>query len=184
MNKSMVVTFVISLALAGVASAEPIKSGPQSGQKVPGPFKPLHVNGPDAGNRECLYCKFGPRPVVMIFAREASPAVTALVKKIDSATATHQDERLGSCAIFLSDSKDLPAALKSVVEKDGIKNTVLAIDDPAGPESYKIAAEADVTVILYTHRVVKANHAFRTGELTATAADAVVADLAKILTDE
>ena len=120
----------------------------------------------------------------MIFAREASPAVTALVKKIDAATAAHQDERLGSFAVFLSDSKELPAALKSVVEKEGIKNTILAIDDPAGPESYKIAADADVTVLLYTHRTVKANHAFRKGELTATAADAVLADLAKILTDE
>ena len=95
------------------------------------------------------------------------------MKKIDAATAAHQEERLGSCAIFLSNSKELPAALKSFVEKEGIKNTILAIDDPGRPESYKIAAEADVTVLLYTHRTVKANHAFRKGELTAKAADAV-----------
>jgi hypothetical protein len=183
MRKSIIVVWA-SLALAGAASAEPVVSGPQAGQKVPGPFKPLHVNGPDAGKRECLYCKFGPRPVVMVFAREASPAVAALVKKLDAATAADKDERLGSCAIFLSDSKDLPAALKSFVDKEGVKSTIVATDDPAGPEAYKIAADAEVTVILYTHRTVKANHAFHKGEFTAAAADAVVADLAKILADE
>jgi hypothetical protein len=183
MRKSVIVAWA-ALVLAGAASAEPITSGPQAGQKVPGPFKPLHVNGPDAGNRECLYCKFGARPVVMIFAREASPATKALVKKIDADTAAHQDERLCSCAVFLSDNKELPAALKSFVEKEAVKSTVLAVMGPDGPAGYKIAADADVTVILYTHHAVKANHAFRKGELTAAAADAVVADLAKILTDE
>jgi hypothetical protein len=183
MRQSIIVVWS-ALALAGAVSAEPITSGPQAGQKVPGPFKPLHVNGPDAGKNECLYCKFGARPVVMIFAREASPAVAALVKKIDTATAAHKEERLCSCAVFLSDSKELPAALKSMIQKEGVTTTVLAIDEPAGPTSYKIAAEADVTVILYTHYSVKANHTFRKGELNAAACDAVIADLAKILADE
>jgi hypothetical protein len=183
MRKFLIAAWAV-LALAGVAPADPIVSGPQPGQKVPGPFKPLHVNGSDAGKRECLYCKFGARPVVMIFAREASPAVAALVKKIDAATTAHNNERLGSCAIFLSDSKELPAALKSFVEKERIEEIILATDDPTGPESYKIATEAEVTVLLYTHRTVKANHAFRKGELTTKAADAIFADLAKILTEE
>jgi hypothetical protein len=184
MSKSMVVPLVVALALAGAASAEPVASGPQTGQKVPGSFKPINITGPNAGSRECLYCKFGPRPVVMVFAREASPAAAALVKKLDAATAAHQDDCLCSCVIFLSDSKELPAALKSIVEKEGIKSTILAIDGPDGPASYKIAAEADVTVILYSHHVVKANHAFRKGELTDRAAETVIADLAKILTEE
>jgi hypothetical protein len=183
MGKS-IPSILVAVMMVGAAAAEPITSGPQAGQKVPGPFKPLHVNGPDAGKRECLYCKFGPRPVVMVFAREASPALAALVKKIDTATAAHRDARLAGCAIFLSDAKELPAVLKGLIEKEGIKNIVLAIDGPAGPASYKIAAEADVTVILYSHHVVKANRSFRKGELNAAAAAAVIADLAKILTDD
>jgi hypothetical protein len=178
-----IVSATAALALAGMTFAEPITSGPQAGEKVPGPFKPLHVNGPDAGERECLYCKFGACPVVMIFAREPGAAVEALVKKIDAATAAHRDERLGSCAIFLSDSKELPAALKSFVAKEGISGTILALDSAAGPASYKIASEADITVILYSHRTVKANRAFRKGELTSEAADAILGELPKILAD-
>ena len=43
---------------------------------------------------------------------------------------------------------------------------MLSIDNPAGPSGYDIPKEADVTVVLYTKRNVKVNHAFKKGELT------------------
>ncbi len=175
---------ILSAGLVGVALAEPVTSGPQVGQKVPGPFKPLHVTGPDAGQRECLYCKNGANPVAMIFAREVSPELVALLKQIDAATAAHADCSMGSFVVFLSDLKELPDQLKKIAETDGIKTTILSVDEPAGPPSYKIAGDADVTVVLYTHRTVKVNRAFRKGELDDKAAAAVVTDLAKILPTE
>ncbi len=181
---AIVPLLILSPGFVEVALAEPIASGPQVGQKVPGPFKPLHVTGPDAGRRECLYCKNGANPVAMIFAREVSPALVALLKQIDAATAAHADCRMGSFVVFLNDAAALPGELKKVAEKESIKTTILSIDEPAGPASYKIAAGADVTVILYTHRTVKANYAFRKGELDEKAATAVVNDLAKILPTE
>jgi hypothetical protein len=175
---------VAFLAVGGIASAQPITSGPQAGQKVPGPFAPLHTTGPDAGQRVCLYCKNGVHPVAMIFAREVSPAVVTLIKKIDAATVAHSDVHMGSFATFLNDSSALPAALKQVAEQERIQTTILCVADPAGPPSYKIAADADVTVILYTHRTVKANYAFRKGELNEQAVNAIVGDVAKILPAE
>jgi len=56
-----------------------------------------------------------------------------------------------------------------------------AIDNPAGPEGYNVARDADVTVVLYRERTVKANHAIKKGELKDTGIKAVVADLPKIL---
>ncbi len=53
-------------------AAASLQSGPQAGQKVPGPFKPLHATGPDAGQQVCLVCKNGANPVAMIFARNVS----------------------------------------------------------------------------------------------------------------
>lgn len=174
----------LTLALAGVVSAQSITSGPQAGDKVPGPFAPLNVTGPDAGNKVCQYCKNGTHPVAMIFAREVSPAVVALIKKIDAATAAHQECQMGSFITFLSDAPEMPAALKQVADQQNIRTTILCTFAPAGPPSYKIAPDADVTVILYTHRTVKANYAFRTGELSEQAIDAVIADVAKILPTE
>ena len=100
---------VALLAVGGIASAQSITSGPQAGQKVPGPFKPLHVNGPDAGMRECLYCKFGPRPVVMIFARETSPALAALVKGSDARSIDRLELRRRSEDLVLALAAAAPA---------------------------------------------------------------------------
>ena len=182
--RKFAVAAAVALAFAGVVSAQSITSGPPAGQKVPGPFAPLNVTGPDAGDKVCQYCKNGVNPVAMIFARQVTPALVSLLKKIDAATAAHQDCRMGSFVTFLSDSPDLPATLKQVAEREHIQTTILCTFAPAGPASYKIAPDADVTVILYTHRTVKANYAFRTGELSEPAVDAIVADVAKILPTE
>src|SRR5262249_34994860 len=67
-------------------------------------------------------------------------------------------------------------------KKDGIKTTILSIlENRAGPPEYKLAKDADVTVILYAKRKVVANHAFKKGELNAKAIDTIMADVPKIL---
>ena len=45
----------------------------------------------------------------------------------------------------------------------------------------KVAAESDVTVVLYVGRVVKANYAFKKGKMTADDVNRIVGDLTKIL---
>jgi hypothetical protein len=171
-----------STLLAGTAAAEPtVQSGPQVGQKVPGPFRPLNVTGPDAGTKTCLYCKHGPRPVAAIFAQEASPAVVALMKKIDAATAAHSDCRMGSFIVFCNDAADLPKQLLDLAHKENLKNIIVSTYAAGGPPAYHLAGEADVTVVLYSHFTVKANHAFKKGAMTAQDIDKVVADVAKIL---
>ena len=123
--------------------------------------------------------------MAMIFAREISPTLTSLVKKIDAETEKNKSAKMGSFVVFLSnDEKGMEEKLKSLASKEGIKNTVLAIDNVAGPEGYNIAKDADVTVVLYTKRNVKANHSFRKGELNDSAVSSIVKDVTKILPDK
>src|SRR5437588_1198653 len=98
---------VLTLALTAgmVFAAEGLKSGPQVGEKVPGPFHPLNINGEKAGEKNCLFCQNGQNPVAMIFAREASEPLTTLIKKIDAATAKNSGCSMGSFVVFLSDSE-------------------------------------------------------------------------------
>ena len=117
----------------------------------------------------------------MIFAREISDNLTSLVKKIDEATAKNSSCSMGSFVVFCSDDEALPKKLKELAKTQGLKKLVLTVDNPAGPEGYDIAKEADVTVVLYTNKKVKANRAFKKGELKAKDIDAIVADVAKIL---
>jgi len=175
---------VAALALAIPASAEHIKSGPQAGEKVPGPFHPVNITGEHKGEKFCLFCVNGENPVAMIFAREASPELTRLIKKIDEATAKNKDKAMGSFVVFLNDKDGLDKDLAKLAEKEKIQKTVLSIDNPAGPKEYGVAQDADVTVVLYRERVVKANHAFKKGELTDKDIEKIVAEVPMILAEK
>jgi hypothetical protein len=184
MRQRIAVGSLCTLALlAGtVLAAETFKSGPQVGKDVPGPFHPLNINGEQAGQRFCLYCCNGSNPVAMVFARDLSKPVETLIKKIDKANEKYADKKMGSFFVFLNnDSDELQNKLKAVAAKEHLKHTVLALDNAAGPKNYDVAPEADVTVVLYTDRNVKANYAFKKSELNAKAIDKIIADLPKIL---
>ena len=127
---------------------------------------------------------FGSSPVAMIFAREASDPLTSLVKKIDAATEINKDKKMGSFVVFLTDEENAKDRLKSLADKQGIKNTIFAIDNVAGPPNYNIEKEADVIVVLYNRRKVEANYAFKKGELNAQAIERILGDLPKILPEK
>jgi hypothetical protein len=166
--------------LVGVASAAEPKSGTQVGEKV-FPFHPLNCTGDHAGEKYCLICENGPNPVAMIFARRVTPELTRLIKRIDEATAKNKERSMGSFVVLLSDSDNLEIELKELAKKEKIQHCILAIDDPEGPKGCNIAPEAEVTVVLYSMQIVKANHTFKKGELSDKGIEAIVADLAKIL---
>src|SRR5262249_12718825 len=110
-----------------------------------------------------------------------TPAVAALIKKIDAATVKNAGGEMGSFVVFCCAEAGLDKKLRSLAEKEKIQKCILSIDEPAGPEGYKVSKDADVTVVLYTKHTVKANHACRKGELKDKAIDRVLADLPKIL---
>src|SRR6266498_35298 len=88
----------------------------------------------------------------MIFAREISDDLTSLVKKIDAETGKNKSARMGSFVVFLSTDEGMEEKLKDLVKKEGLKHTILTLDNPAGPRAYNITKDADVTVVLYNKR--------------------------------
>ena len=70
---------------------------------------------------------------------------------------------MGSFVVFCSDAEGLEKQLKELVEKEKLKNIILSIDNPSGPPKYKVAKEAEVTVVLYNKHKVKANFALQEG---------------------
>lgn len=120
----------------------------------------------------------------MVFAREVTDGLTSLVKKIDESTAKNNDCRMGSFVVFCSDEEGLKKKLEELADKEKLKKTILTIDNPAGPEGYDIAKDADVTVLLYVGQKVKVNHAYKKGELTDREVDRIVSELPKILPDK
>jgi hypothetical protein len=54
MNNSCFVGVVAASVLAIAGAAGDLKSGPQVGEQLPGPFHPLNINGAKAGKKNCL----------------------------------------------------------------------------------------------------------------------------------
>lgn len=120
----------------------------------------------------------------MIFAREVSDSLTSLVKKIDEATQKNSGCRMGSFVVFCSDEEGLKKKLEKLGDKEQLKKTVLTIDNPAGPEGYEIAKDADVTVLLYVGQTVKVNRAYKKGELKDDEVERILKELPKILPEK
>ena len=125
--------------------------------------------------------------MVCIFTRTLTGNLASLVKQIDKQVAKNKEKDMRAFVVLLTDEVD--AAEKKLVvfaKKHGIKNVPLTVfDGIAGPPKYKIAKDAEVTVMLWrgNDKTVKANHAFRKGQLKAANVKAIGKDTAKILED-
>ena len=121
--------------------------------------------------------------MVCVFARQTSEPLASLVKQIDAEIA--KNSQLKSFVVFLTDDADETASkLKEMAEECGLKNVPLTVvENPAGPPHYKIAQDADVTVMMWRGTQVKANHAYPKGGLTESEVKSIMADLPKILND-
>jgi hypothetical protein len=182
MVRKLFAAAALTVAVAGgfVVAAE-IKSGPQAGEKLAGPFHPLNVNGESAGKKACLYCSNGENPVAMVFARSPEcPATQKLIAELEKVTAANSKCNMGSYVVFLTDDDKAADQLKEISAKLKLKNVVLAIDNPAGPDKYNVAKDADLTVVLYTERTSKVNHAFGKGKITDKDIATIVSEVSKI----
>lgn len=164
------------------AGEKGVKSGPQVGENArPKPFYPLNLNGPTPDEKQCLVCRNGNNPVAMIFARETSEPLTDLISKLDAETVKNAEKKMGSFAVFCNDAEGLPSKLKDIAKSQKLKAFVLAVDNPTGPDSYNIAKDAEVTVVLYNKSKVIANYSFKKGELKSGDVEKIVSDVSKIV---
>jgi len=163
--------FWISLALltscAVPANAEdPCVSGLKLGQR-PGPYSFLVATGPERGQSTCYVCETAERPAVVIFARSLSDPLGKLAAKLDKSVSENKKAELRGWVTFLSN--DQPALDPQVVEwgkKHAIRQMPIGVfESEGGPPSYRLARDADITVLLFVKKKVVANFAFRSGEL-------------------
>lgn len=174
---------VMALALSfQSAQAADIQSGLQVGD-YPGAYYVEDVTGPAAGEKLCYRCRYGSRPVVNIFTRSMNENVAKLVKDLDQVVGKNKDGGMSAFVVLLTDKPDSEAAaLKQAAGKLGIKHTPLTVfENSTGPGKYKIAKDADVTVMMWVESDVKVNHAMKASDLNKESIAKIIADTQKIL---
>lgn len=121
--------------------------------------------------------------MVTIFARELTDELTSLVKQLDKKVGENQDQKMAAFVVLLTDDPDADETkLKHLAIHHKIKNIPLTIfDGIPGPPKYKIAEDADLTVLMWRKHTVKVNHALTKGKLNKESIKKIVSDTDKIL---
>jgi hypothetical protein len=166
------------LAMAPARADDPCQSGLQTGQR-PGPYSFVLATGAERGKSTCYICETGDKPAVIVFARTPNDMLGKLVAGIDKAMMGHKALDLRAWVTFLgaSDTGLEESAVKWGREH-AIRNVPLGVfEDPIGPPSYRLAKDADVTVLVFVKQKVTANFAFRAGELNADRIEEVLKTL-------
>jgi hypothetical protein len=183
------VTCSLVLAVAAVAVAAELKSGPQPDQAI-GPFDVVKCAGGtdddvSVGEQLCYRCRYGNRPMVMVFTRAANDAVVALTSKLNEEVAEHKDKKLSAFVNLIGDDnrEALEAQAKALAKKAKAEHVplVVPVESANGPEDYSINPSAEVTVILAVRGKVKASLAFEPGKLDEAAVDAIVEQVDSLL---
>ena len=122
--------------------------------------------------------------MINIHAREITDNLASLVKQIDSlvdSAGNMSSNTKHAFVVLLTDDPDAAESkLAKLADKHSIKNSPLTLfDGVAGPRGYKIAKNADVTVMMWSGQKVKFNQAFAKGELDAAAVKELVAEAKK-----
>ena len=181
MKKFLAVTCVAMIATTAFAAE--LTPGLKVGQRVPA-FHVQDVTGPakDRG-KICYRCQYGNRPVVSIFAREMTPEVAKLVKEIDGVVGKNQDKKMAAFVVLMTEDPDTAeSGLKKVATEQKIQHTPLTVfDGKAGPRGYKVAKDADVTIMMWNESKVAAAHGFKKDKFNKDAISKVVKATKKIL---
>jgi hypothetical protein len=185
--KSHSIYVVVALCSVGgrcfLSADEPCKSGLQTGQR-PGPYSAVQATGPQRGQSCCYICETADKPAAVIFARSLSDSLGKLVHEIDRALPQFKASGLRAWVTFLSDDQPtLDAKVVKWSQDHAIRNVPLGVfEEASGPPSYRLAEDADVTVLLFVRQQVVLNFAFRTGELTEARIAGILKGLPQITT--
>jgi hypothetical protein len=148
---------LMTLSLIATAGADDSAStdGLQAGDPI-GVFYVTKVAGAvddevEPGETLCYRCRYGSRPMVMVFARDTGGRVPELLKAIEQSVGENEEARLkGIMTLIGEDAATLKNDAGKIAEKVDAKlvPVVVAKETKTGPLSYKISETADVTIVL------------------------------------
>jgi hypothetical protein len=178
----------VAVAVAAVAvRADEVKSGPQPGQPI-GAFDVTKCagasdDGVSVGQSLCYRCKYGGRPMVMVFTRSSGDKVTQLVKELDEAVAKNSDKQLRAFVNIVGEDRSAAeTAAKEFGSKNSFANVPIVVPQESdnGPDNYGINPKAEVTVIVASQGKVTASHGF-TGAPSSDEVKQILADVSQAL---
>lgn len=174
-------SYLVVLCFAGTVAADPCESGLKPGQR-PGPYSFNVATGPQRGQQFCYVCETADKPAVVVFARKPTDALGKLLNRCDDFLLSQPKDSVRAWMTVLGEKTISLDDLAKWGKNAGLKAVPVGVfDDPVGPPTYKLHADAEVTVLLWKDRKVVANFAFRAGELNDEAIKRIAETFPKLI---
>jgi hypothetical protein len=180
--KRLFTAAVALCALASFSLAEDLKSGLEAGKTI-GAFDVVKCAGAEddgvkIGTSLCYRCRYGARPMVMVFSQNNDKGVATLLKELDGVVEKNKSKQLKAFVNVIGEDKDKAETAAKSLGKDS-KNVpvVVPVEYETGPKDYGIDTKAETTVIIAKGGKVVANHALGKDGLTEKAIEGILADV-------
>ena len=172
---------VVAMCFGATVVAEEVKSGLQPGKSI-GAFNVVKCAGAEDDKVEigatlCYRCKYGARPMVMVFTRNPEEA-KGLLAKLNSAVEENSDKQLKAFVNVLGEDRDQAETVaKKIGSGSNAVPVVVPVEFENGPGDYGLNPKVNTTVIIASGSKVTASHAIDT--LDDDAVSKVLADVQK-----
>ena len=107
--------------------------------------------------------------------------MASLVKQLDKVVADNSEKNMAAIVNFMDLDKEVVAKF---AEDNEIKHVALVVTDKKNADRFKINEAAELTVMHYKGKKIKANYAVAKGELDAKTVTTIVESTSAILEDE
>jgi len=175
-----------ALLSSALAAAPALRSGPQVGDR-PLPFTSNMVTGEHRGKQFCYVCELKDEPSVLVFARHTDAPTARLLQDLRDLVQARKQEKLFGWMVFLgapdtASQTGLERRALEFARTHGATSVILsALGDPQGPPGYRIAPEAEVTVIGFRSGKVLYNRAYGPGEWNERSAAAALKPVSALI---
>lgn len=162
---------ILVAPLSALAASGPLKKGDTAGVFYVTKIAGAKDDGVQTGQELCYRCRYGSRPIVMVFTRESTKQVQQLVKTIDKAVDKNQEAHLKGLVTFMGDDiAEVKENASEFAKNADAKHVpvVIAKETDTGPANYKLD-ESEVTVVVAKDSQVVATHRFEADKINIAA---------------
>jgi hypothetical protein len=150
----------LATAIAGDSAVECLEKGDSVGVFYVTKVAGAEDDGVKEGQELCYRCRYGSRPLVMVFTRETGGKLPELVKTIDAVVGEDDQSQLRGLVTFLGDDvAKVKEEASKFAGKAATKHVpvVIAKETQTGPKNYKLG-DSPVTIVVAVDSQVVATH--------------------------
>ena len=148
---------LLSTFAGTAAAADSLKVGDAVGAFYVSKVAGAEDDGVNVGQELCYRCRYGSRPMVMVFTRQANGKLTELVKELDAAISTNEETQLRGLITFMgNDVAEVKDNASEFAKTSGAKQVpiVIAKETKTGPPNYRLDDSAVTIFIARDSQVV------------------------------